>query len=337
MTLSQFIQDRCDDILAQWEARVRPPASTASNVARRDHAAKLLGTMTFEMERRARFLTVEPQLAWASIFRFWPTLANTAAAEYAAMRDVVTSEWQAARPTPSADDMRDLRSFDVTLDDALAELLATIRPSRPDELFLGVLGHELRNAMSGISMAAHVLQRNESSKTPSGRAGLRILKNCEQLRRTLAVLSDYSQGALGAGLPLSKTEVDLASVCHEVATKFEAAESRRRLRIEMHGDLRGTWDRERLAQSVEALLINASRLAQGEAEIALIANGEAKNSVAVSVLDGCGRPLVPPCAVAFAYARSALRPLICGAVRSSGRSGSGPRSSFAAVPRASQA
>lgn len=283
MTLSEFLHYRSDDILAQWEARVGPPARPRSDSARRAHAAKLLRTLSFEMERRAHFLAIEPQLQEASAFRFWRTPPSTAAAEYAVMRDVVTFQWQAARPTPSADDIRDLRSFDVTFDDALAELLATIRPSRPDELFLGVLGHELRNAVSGISMAAHVLQRQESSATPAGRAGLRILKNCEGLRRTLDALSDYSQGALGAGLPLSKTEMDLSTVCQEVAATFQAAEPRRRLRVEARGDLRGAWDRERVAQSVDALLINASRLAPSEAEIALIADGDAEDSVAISV------------------------------------------------------
>lgn len=290
MTLSEFIDDHSDDILAQWEVRVGPPASPRSDSARRAHAAKLLRTLSFEMERRARFMAVEPQLQGASAFRFWPTPASTAAAEYAAMRDVVTSGWQAARPTPSADDIRDLRNFDVTLDDALAELLATIRPSRPDELFLGVLGHELRNALSGISMAAHVLQRHESSATPSGRAGLRIAKNCERLRRTLDALQDYSQGALGAGLPLSKTNMDLSAVCHEAAATFQAAETRRRLRIEARGDPRGIWDRERLAQSLGALLINASRLAPSEAEISLIADGHAKDHVAISV-HSMGNPI----------------------------------------------
>ncbi len=290
MTLSEYLHDHSDDILTQWEARVGPPARPRSDSARRAHAAKLLRTLSFEMERRARFLAVEPELEGASAFRFWPTPASAAAAEYATMRDVVTSQWQAVRPTPSAEDMRDLRSFDVTLDDALAELLATIRPSRPDELFLGVLGHELRNAVSGITMAAHVLQRHESSATPSGRAGLRILKNCEGLRRTLDALQDYSQGALGAGLPLSKTDVDLGAVCHEAAAMFQATELRRRLRIEARGDLWGTWDRERVAQTVGALLINASRLAPSEAEISLIADGDAKDYVAISV-HSMGNPI----------------------------------------------
>ncbi|MDQ2736548.1 MAG: HAMP domain-containing histidine kinase [Pseudomonadota bacterium] len=132
-------------------------------------------------------------------------------------------------------------------------------------------------------MATYVLQRNEIPVSPSGRAAERILKNCERLRRTLDALSDYSHASLGAGLPLAKSDTDLGTLCRAAGDAFLAEEPRRRLRLERRGDLHGVWDSNRLLQSVEALLTNASRLAPREGEIVLLADGDARDRIAVSI------------------------------------------------------
>ena len=74
-------------------------------------------------------------------------------AEYRALRASVVKQWVAHHKTLASTDLGDLTRFNEAIDQAVTESVAhytkTINNSR--NLFLGILGHDLRNPISAIA------------------------------------------------------------------------------------------------------------------------------------------------------------------------------------------
>jgi len=58
---------------------------------------------------------------------------------------------------------------------------------------------------------------------------------------------------LGGGLPVATVDTDLQNVCEEVLLEIQASYPDRLVRFDCSGDVRGTWDPDRLAQAVRTL------------------------------------------------------------------------------------
>jgi signal transduction histidine kinase len=139
------------------------------------------------------------------------------------------------------------------------ELTRTVRFS---EMFVGILGHDLRNPLSAITTAASLLARRAESEKVAAPTG-RILNSARRMARMIDQLLDFTRIRLGNGLPLERRRTDLADVCRSVVEELETATHEKRVRLEACGDLAGTWDGDRLAQLASNLLSNA--LAHGDA------------------------------------------------------------------------
>ena len=76
--------------------------------------------------------------------------------EYRALRASVVKLWVANHPTLARTDIEDLTRLNESIDQAVTESVAhytkTINNSR--NVFLGVLGHDLRNPLGAVSMGA---------------------------------------------------------------------------------------------------------------------------------------------------------------------------------------
>jgi PAS domain S-box-containing protein len=130
------------------------------------------------------------------------------------------------------------------------------RAVRFSELFVGILGHDLRNPLSAISTAAQVLARRADSDRVTMPAK-RILSSAYRMSRMIDQLLDFTRIRLGNGLPLERKRVDLADVCHLVIDEFESQDLRGSLKVDKVGDSVGDWDGDRLAQLASNLLGNA--------------------------------------------------------------------------------
>lgn len=137
-------------------------------------------------------------------------------------------------------------------DQLIAELNRTVRLG---EMFVGILGHDLRNPLNSIVMATHLLMSSgmeKGSKTAS-----RILSNADRMARMIDQLLDVTRIRLGQGLPLEPRPVDLAEVCRSVVEELELANPSREIRLETSGNTVGTWDADRLGQMISNLVSNA--------------------------------------------------------------------------------
>jgi signal transduction histidine kinase len=101
-----------------------------------------------------------------------------------------------------------------------------------------------------------LLRRDELDER-STRTALRIQQATERATRLVRDLLDFTQARLGGGLRLERKPVDLHDMVQTVVDEVQAAHPDRELRVESHGDGRGEWDGDRLAQLVTNLVTNA--------------------------------------------------------------------------------
>jgi signal transduction histidine kinase len=182
-----------------------------------------------------------------------------------------------------------------------------IQAERMREMFLGILSHDLRNPLNGISVCAQlVLRRTEEDGI---RAPLeRILRNSERMTRLVDQLLDFTRIRLGGDVSLTPTTADLRVVVQQVLEELVAHS--KRLSLEADGDMAGTWDIDRLAQVVSNLVGNAIQHSAPATPVSIRLNGTAERVLVLEVRNS--GPGIP------SELRDVLFEPFCGSTRAGG-------------------
>jgi signal transduction histidine kinase len=120
------------------------------------------------------------------------------------------------------------------------------------ELFIGILGHDLRNPLTAIVMSAAGLLRHDELDQKDAEKAATIIRGGQRMQRMIDQLLDFTRARLGGGFPVEAKPADLREVCRNVVDEFEAG-----IELEAEGDLTGTWDPDRLAQALSNIAGNA--------------------------------------------------------------------------------
>ena len=125
-----------------------------------------------------------------------------------------------------------------------------------NEMFAGILGHDLRNPLGAIVAAANLLLlHSEDSKSFAWIR--RILGSSERMTRMVDQLLDFTRVRIGGGLALSRHPCDLKELARQTVEEIELANPTWRFVFEPTGDLTGHWDSDRLVQVLSNLISNA--------------------------------------------------------------------------------
>ena len=120
------------------------------------------------------------------------------------------------------------------------------------ELFMGILGHDLRNPLAAIiTSAAALLRRGHLDENDAKKAAL-IIRSGQRMSRMISQMLDFTRARLGGGFPLELEPTDLGDVCRSVVEEFETT-----IHLEVEGDVTGTWDHDRLVEVLSNLAGNA--------------------------------------------------------------------------------
>lgn len=131
------------------------------------------------------------------------------------------------------------------------------------ELFIGMLGHDLRNSLSAISTGTQALLLTETLTERSSLAVGRIRTSAARMSRMVNQLLDFARSRdIGSGIPLAPTRADLNAVCHDVVEELRQSYPARVVVEQYDGDAQGAWDVDRMAQIFSNLIGNA--LAYGD-------------------------------------------------------------------------
>jgi PAS domain S-box-containing protein len=120
------------------------------------------------------------------------------------------------------------------------------------EMFLGIVGHDLRNPLGTIVMTAEVLRHSGHLDAREQRDVSRIVASCGRMSRMILQLLDFTRARLGGGFPIQPKPTSLRDVCRNVVDEFGAA-----VHLEVNGEVTGTWDPDRLAEALSNVTGNA--------------------------------------------------------------------------------
>lgn len=161
------------------------------------------------------------------------------------------------------------------IDQALAESTARYAQEveRSKDLFLGVLGHDLRDPLEAIlSTTAAVLDATPSGATKE--AAARLLTSAKRMEGTIDQLLGFTESRFGAGIAVTLASMDMEIACREVLAEVAATHPTCTVCFEASGALKGEWDRARIGQALTNLILSAHQQRQGNAPVELVARGE---------------------------------------------------------------
>lgn len=180
-------------------------------------------------------------------------------AEYRALRASVVKQWASRRQLPALIDIDDLARFNEAIDQAITESVAhytkTINNSR--NLFLGVLGHDLRNPLTAVSMGAKWIEQSGAPSPKHAQVISNVRSAAGRATQILDDLLDLARSSFGTDIPIARTSMDAAALCQSIADETQAAHPHRQFKVTQSGDPAGSWDSARLGQALSNLMGNA--------------------------------------------------------------------------------
>jgi signal transduction histidine kinase len=295
MRFSAFIKDNLDAIVADWEAfaSTLPAGQTMSALALRDHSREILLAIAGDMELRQSDQERADQAQ-----DIVPTTASTTSAaaehgalrqmagfdlvqlfaEFRAMRASVMAFWQRSEGADAASSAIDeITRFNEGMDKALAQSVhrysSEVAASR--DMFLAVLGHDLRGPLSGIDMSAMLLAKPGLSDAARQQAAARVKRASRDMNRLITDLLEYTRTRLGAGIPIERSACDLGPVCEASLEDIRAGNPEQQFVQRMSGDLNLQADAARMQQALSNLLSNAVQHGSRQLPVTLTVDGEA--------------------------------------------------------------
>jgi PAS domain S-box-containing protein len=156
------------------------------------------------------------------------------------------------------------------------------RTVRFNEMFTGMLGHDLRNPLGAIVNGAQLVMLREDSERIAKPMG-RILNAAERMSRMIDQLLDFTRIRVGSGIPLRRAAIDLRAVLRQVQDELDSASPEWVLRVHHEGDTVGAWDGDRLSQVFSNLLGNALHHGSPSKGCTVTVDGAARDVVRVLV------------------------------------------------------
>jgi signal transduction histidine kinase len=124
------------------------------------------------------------------------------------------------------------------------------------DMFVSILGHDLRSPISAIKLAADVIV-GLSPDPRALRSADRILTSADRMTRMIEQLLDFARARRGGGIPLRLRGVHLGELCRQAIEELEDANPKASFHLQEVGDLSGIWDADRLGQVITNLVGNA--------------------------------------------------------------------------------
>jgi PAS domain S-box-containing protein len=157
---------------------------------------------------------------------------------------------------------------------------------RVNELFVGVLAHDLRAPLTAMMTAAQLVRKRDAATSPDSRNAkplTRMVASGERMSRMIEQLLDFTRLRVGGGIAIDARETDLAELARVVADELD--DSYPDCAVEVHdvGDPTGVWDPDRLGQVLSNLVANAFQHGLPAAGVRVLVDGSAPDTVRVRV------------------------------------------------------
>ena len=262
-------------IIAEWEAyasRLTPAANSVSPRQLRDHIAQMLEFLVKDMnspqtlsEGWLKSLGLSEASPGSSASESHAALRMAGGfnikqmvSEFRALRASIVRLWERTNPCTYPDTAGVIR-FNEAIDQIMSETVSyyTSVVQRTQDLFVGVVGHDLRNPLHSITGCVDLLRRagplNERQSMLCDLAG----ESTGRMTAMLDDLADLTRARLSVGLSIITAPMDAAFVVQQVAQETRAGHPASTIEVDVSGEAAVEWDKARFGQVVSNLLGNA--------------------------------------------------------------------------------
>lgn len=295
MRLPEFIRQHVDRIVDEWEQFARtitPAAENMDQAALRDHAKAMLLAAARDMNTAQ---TASEQLAKArgEGAEKTPSLDEAGAShgelrhtvgfdlvqmtsEFRHLRACVIRLWVNSLDSPDLAYFQDMIRFNEAIDEALAESTAAYaeQVNRSRDIFLAILGHDLRAPLQAISMSTELLLRKAPLEGDALTCAIHIKRGARHMAVMVSDLLELVRSRLGKSLPIEPAPMDLADAAHAVLAEACAGNPECDPTVNVLGDTRGVWDAGRLDQLLQNLIGNALQHGLDKRDVTVTLRGE---------------------------------------------------------------
>lgn len=298
MKLSDFILQNLEKILQEWEdfaSTIDTPGHSMDTVELRDHAEAMLRVIATDLETsqneqesisKSQGLSPEANKETAAEVHAIARLESgfsgeQVMAEYRALRSSVLRLWSRRTEITTVDEIQDMVRFNEAIDQAITESLGRyskmLRESQ--NLFLAILGHDVRTPLGAITMGAQVLLLDHALPGKAVKVGARIMNSAKRVDEIVRDLLDFSTTHLGEGIPIDPHDTHLGDICENLVEEIRTFHAERIIEVAISGNLRGAWDGPRLSQAVSNLLSNAVQHGNPNTPVKVALHGEKERVV----------------------------------------------------------
>jgi signal transduction histidine kinase len=298
MRLSEFIRQHADHIVEEWEQFARtitPAADTMDQAALRDHARVILLAAARDMDTAQ---TASEQIAKAKGEgpEKTPSLDEAGAShgelrhtvgfdlvqmtsEFRHLRACVIRLWVGSLESPDVAYFQDMIRFNEAIDEALAESTAAYaeQVNRSRDIFLAILGHDLRAPLQAVTMSIELLMRKAALQDDALQCALNIKLGARHMAAMVSDLLELVRSRLGKSLPIEPEPMDLADAARAAIAEACAGNPQSDPTLKTEGDTRGVWDAGRIDQLLQNLIGNALQHGSNPQEVLVTLRGDAQN------------------------------------------------------------
>jgi len=276
MRLSKFILTNMEPILQEWEDFAKTVEATLHLMTTkelRDHAEAMLKVVAADLDTyQARQDSIDKSQGLApeapddtpaeihAIDRLSSGFTiEQLTAEYRALRASVLRLWQDDMVNITAGEIKDMVRFNEAIDQSLAESVARYSEMHRDSqnLFMAILGHDVRSPLGAINMGAQILSTNANLTPNAVKTALVIAESSKRAAEIVADLLDFSTSHLGDGIPVTTSPMDFAAASTTLVEEMRVFHPERSIKLEIAGDMKVIWDSSRISQAFGNLITNA--------------------------------------------------------------------------------
>jgi signal transduction histidine kinase len=200
------------------------------------------------------------------------------------LRASVIRLWTETRGELTNAEVSELTRFNEAIDQALAESVAryTADLSQSKEMFIAILGHDLRTPLGAIITSSTFMLELDELAEPYLTLTARIASSARRMDRMVGDLLDLTRSRLGGGIPIDRDWMDLEHAVRDVAGELASQHAGQAVEVHAAGDLRGQWDHGRLSQVLTNLIGNAMEHGARDTPVRVIVGG-ADDEVSVAI------------------------------------------------------
>jgi signal transduction histidine kinase len=144
-------------------------------------------------------------------------------------------------------------------------------------MFLAILGHDLRNPLGTVVSGASFLMQANDLPPKYILVATRMFNSGKRMSKLINDLIDFTRTHLGPGIPIRVKQDSLVALCEEVVNEARTFHPERTIDLQVPPKLDAIFDEGRLAQTLSNLIGNAIQYSSADFPVTVRLAGDGDN------------------------------------------------------------